>query len=109
MAGTTIAAAIGLFSMHQAKKSADKARKVQEEALAEQRKSNEQAVLRQEAEEQRSQQEYNRANRQNVDVTSALDASELSAQQGASGTLLTGSMGVDPSELNLSQNTLLGG
>ena len=78
-------------------------------ALAEQRKANERAEQRAIAEESRAEQEYNRANRQNVDVESALDASELSAQQGASGTLLTGSMGVDPNQLNLSQNTLLGG
>ena len=42
-------------------------------------------------------------------IAPVTDASELSAQQGASGTLLTGSMGVDPNQLNLSQNTLLGG
>tara|TARA_B100001094_G_scaffold194565_1_gene188450 strand:+ start:1147 stop:1470 length:324 start_codon:yes stop_codon:yes gene_type:complete len=89
--------------------SANNQRKVQEQALADQRIANERTEQRLEAENQRTEQEYNRANRQNVDVESALDASELSTQQGASGTLLTGSMGVDPSELNLSQNTLLGG
>ena len=89
--------------------SANNQRKVQERALEDQRKANDRAESRAMAEKQRSEQEYNRANRQNVDVESALDASELSAQQGASGTLLTGSMGVDPNQLNLSQNTLLGG
>tara|TARA_R100000654_G_scaffold1736_2_gene6391 strand:- start:1933 stop:2262 length:330 start_codon:yes stop_codon:yes gene_type:complete len=108
MAGTAIGAAIGLFSLHQANKNANKQRQIQQQALEEQRKSNEQAVARAKAENLRSEQEYNRANRQNVNVASALDASELSAKQGASGTLLTGTMGVDPSELNLSKNTLLG-
>ena len=89
--------------------SANEQRRVQNQALADQRQANERAEARAKAEEQRSEQEYNRANRQNVDVTSSLDASELSAKQGASGTLLTGSMGVDPNELNLSKNTLLGG
>ena len=89
--------------------SANEQRRVQNQALADQRQANERAEARAKAEEQRSQQEYNRANRQDVDVTSSLDASELSAKQGASGTLLTGSMGVDPNELNLSKNTLLGG
>ena len=89
--------------------SANNQRKVQEQALRDQRQANERTEQRAEQERQRTEQEYNRANQQDVDVTSALDASELSAQQGASGTLLTGSMGVDPNQLNLSQNTLLGG
>ena len=109
MAGAAIGAAIGLFSVHQANKNANEQRRVQQKALEEQRKSNEQIVARAKAENLRSEQEYNKANRQNVDVASALDASELSAQQGASGTMLTGTMGVDPNELNLSKNTLLGG
>ena len=102
----TIAA---VASAYTAISSANEQRRVQQQQLAEQRKANEQAQARATAEQQRTEQEYNRSNRQNVDVTSALDASELSAQQGASGTLLTGSMGVDPNQLNLSQNTLLGG
>ena len=89
--------------------SANEQRRVQERALAEQRKSNERAEQRAIAEEQRTQQEYNRQNRQTVDATSAVDASELAAQEGGGGTLLTGAMGVDPNELNLSKNTLLGG
>ena len=109
MAATAVGAAIGLFSLHQANKNANKQRQIQQQALEEQRKSNEQSVARAKAENLRSEQEYNRANRQNVDVTSSLDASELSAKQGASGTMLTGTMGVDPNELNLSKNTLLGG
>jgi len=96
-------------STYVAVSSANEQRRVQQQQLAEQRKANEQAQARATAEQQRTEQEYNRANRQNVDVTSALDASELSAKQGASGTMLTGNMGVDPNELNLSKNTLLGG
>jgi len=104
-----VAAIAAVGSTVVAIKSANDQRKTQQRALAEQRQSNERAEARAKAEQQRSEQEYNRANRQNVDVESALDASELSAQQGASGTLLTGSMGVDPNQLNLGQNTLLGG
>ena len=104
-----VAAIAAVGSTFVAVKSANDQRKVQRQALEDQRKANERAESRAMAEKQRSEQEYNRANRQNVDVESALDASELSAQQGASGTLLTGNMGVDPNELNLGQNTLLGG
>ena len=87
---------------------ANEQRKIQKKQLEQQRRANEQALTRAEEEKQRSEMEYNRANRQNVDVESSLDAAELSAQQGASGTLLTGNMGVDPDQLNLGQNTLLG-
>jgi len=104
-----VAAIAAVGSTVVAVQSANNQRKVQERALADQRRANERTEARAKAEQQRSEQEYNRANRQNVDVASAMDASELSAKQGASGTLLTGSMGVDPNQLNLSQNTLLGG
>ena len=104
-----VAAIAAVGSTVVAVSSANNQRKVQERALEDQRQANERAESRAKAEQQRSEQEYNRANRQNVDVTSAMDASELSAQQGASGTLLTGASGVDPNQLNLSSNTLLGG
>ena len=104
-----VAAIAAVGSTFVAVKSANDQRKVQRQALEDQRKANERAESRAMAEKQRSEQEYNRANRQNVDVESSLDAAELSAQQGASGTLLTGNMGVDPNQLNLGQNTLLGG
>ncbi len=104
-----VAAIAAVGSTFVAVKSANDQRKVQRQALEDQRKANERAESRAMAEKQRSEQEYNRANRQNVDVESSLDAAELSAQQGASGTLLTGNMGVDPDQLNLGQNTLLGG
>lgn len=104
-----VAAIAAVGSTVVAVSSANNQRKIQEQALADQRQANERAESRALAEQQRSEQEYNRANRQNVDVESAMDASELSAQQGASGTLLTGGSGVDPDQLNLSSNTLLGG
>ena len=88
---------------------ANEQRKIQKKQMEQQRRANEQALTRAEEEKQRSEMEYNRANRQNVDVESALDASKLSPKQGASGTLLTGSMGVNPEELDTSKNTLLGG
>ena len=109
MAVTAVITAAAATTTYVAVSSANEQRRVQKQALAEQRKANEQAQTRALAEQQRSEQEYNRANRQNVDVTSALDASELSARQGASGTMLTGTEGVDPDQLKLGGNTLLGG
>ena len=89
--------------------SANKQRRVQEKALEEQRRSNEKAEQRAVQEEERTEQEYNRANQKRAEIEKTVDESELSAQEGAGGTLLTGPSGVDPNTLNLSKNTLLGG
>ncbi|MFV0602036.1 MAG: hypothetical protein ACK5NE_09515 [Brachymonas sp.] len=50
----------------------------------------------------------NRANQRSANVGSALDAAALAARGGQSGTMLTGSQGVDNSALQLGKNTLLG-
>ena len=57
----TIAA---VASAYTAISSANEQRRVQQQQLAEQRKANEQAQARATAEQQRTEQEYNRANRQ---------------------------------------------
>ncbi len=89
--------------------SANKQRRVQEKALEEQRRSNEKAEQRAVQEQERTEQEYNRANQKRAEIEKTVDESELSAQEGGGGTLLTGPSGVDPNTLNLSKNTLLGG
>tara|TARA_Y100000401_G_scaffold2818_1_gene2031 strand:+ start:309 stop:629 length:321 start_codon:yes stop_codon:yes gene_type:complete len=93
---------VGVSAMNEQKR-------VQQQALAEQKKQNQIANQRAEAEVQKSEEAYNRANQQQVDVMNIQDAEKLKAKQGASGTLLTGNQGVNPEELNLGSNTLLGG
>ena len=90
------------------KNAADEAKRQQEAALAEQKKAN--AVTKQQGEEliQAEQMAYNQANKKKVDVSGITDASKVAGKSGQSGTMLTGPMGVDPEELNLGQNTLLG-
>lgn len=53
--------------------------------------------------------ENNRANARGPDVNALFAQNELEGQQGASGTMLTGPMGVDPNSLSLGKNTVLGG
>ena len=96
-------------STYVAVKSANDQRRVQEKALEEQRRSNEKAEQRAVQEQERTEQEYNRANQKRAEIEKTVDETELSAQEGAGGTLLTGPSGVDPNTLNLSKNTLLGG
>ena len=81
----------------------------QEKALNEQRVANQKAAADAKTEKERAEQEYNKANRQTANVNAINEESTLMANQGAGGTLLTGNQGVDPTQLNLGKNTLLGG
>lgn len=54
-------------------------------------------------------QENNRRNARGPNTDALFNANEIDAQQGQSGTMLTGPMGVDPNSLSLGKNTLLGG
>ena len=53
--------------------------------------------------------EMNRANRKKADVSAIQSKEEQAALTGPAGTMLTGVQGVDPNQLNLGGNTLLGG
>lgn len=52
--------------------------------------------------------DFNRANQKRPDTMALLSAAQQAGKMGASGTMLTGSAGIDPSTLNLSKSTLLG-
>ena len=53
-------------------------------------------------------QENNRLNQKRANVRGALSAAEQAGRVGGGSTLLTGAMGIDPDELNLGKNNLLG-
>lgn len=53
-------------------------------------------------------QAQNKANAKRPNVGAMLEANQAAATGGQSGTMLTGSQGVDPATLNLGKNTLLG-
>ena len=89
--------------------SANEQKRIQRQALAEQQRQNNIANQRATDTAQKQEEAFNRANQQQVDVMNIQDAEKLKSKQGLSGTLLTGNQGVDPDELNLSSNTLLGG
>ena len=69
------------------------------------------ADARQQAKEasDRADVEMNRANRKRADVSAIQSKEEQAALTGPAGTMLTGVQGVDPNQLNLGGNTLLGG
>ena len=82
--------------------SSNQAQATQNRAL---RESKRQAQAQQQAADEAN----NRANQKSPDVGAMLSAAALSARSGQSGTLLTGSQGIDPSSLTLGKTTLLGG
>ena len=51
----------------------------------------------------------NKANARGPETDALLAANQQEAQAGQSGTMLTGPMGVDPNDLSLGKNTVLGG
>lgn len=53
-------------------------------------------------------QQNNKANARSPDVNALFNQNQIEGQQGGSGTMLTGPMGVDPNSLSLGKNTLLG-
>ena len=83
--------------------------KNQKQQLAAQQAANAKAAADREKKMELESQEYNKANRIKPDVGGI--ESGIAARQGggAGGTLLTGQQGVNPEELQLGSNTLLGG
>lgn len=53
-------------------------------------------------------QAFNQANQKRPDTAAILAAAQQAGKGGASGTMLTGPQGVDPSQLTLGKSTLLG-
>ena len=74
-----------------------------------QRSAQRQAQANAEAQASAADQANNRANAKRPDVAGALSAAMQAGKSGASGTMLTGQGGVDPSSLALGKSTLLGG
>lgn len=96
VAGAAIAGtAYSVYSGEQQAKAQEKAQKQAQANAVKQEKAADQA--------------NNRANQKKPDTMAILDAATQAGRGGASGTMLTGPTGVDPSTLQLGKSTLLGG
>ncbi|MHB1368644.1 MAG: hypothetical protein ACYCW7_00355 [Pseudomonadaceae bacterium] len=95
MAAAAVAGTVIAYNNGQEQKKA--AEKASQQALA---ASNKQAA--------QADQAFNRANQKRPDSGAILSATQQAGKAGASGTMLTGPQGVDPSALNLGKSTLLG-
>lgn len=98
--GTSAAIVSAVAGAYSAYNSAEQGRKQQSAAKKQQAQANYQASL--------AEQDMNRANRKQPDTNALLSAAQQSGRAGASGTMLTGAAGIDPSSLTLGRNTLLG-
>ena len=101
-----VAAVVGTgYAIYSGERAAD----AQQEAMRQQQTAQQQAYAQAEKAQQTSQQNINRANQRQPDTAAILSQVQQSAAGGASGTMLTGPQGIDPSQLALGRNTLLGG
>ena len=86
----------------------DKPAQAQQKALEQQQVAATQAQATADKQATLAEQANNKANAKSPDVSAMISANQQSAKAGASGTMLTGPSGIDPSTLNLGKNTLLG-
>ena len=83
-------------------------KKQQKKQLALQEQANRDAKQTAKEQADRADVEMNRANRKRADVSAIQSKEEQAALTGPAGTMLTGVQGVDPDNLTLGGNTLLG-
>ena len=102
VASTVVAAGTAYYTTQQQKKQ-------QKKALKQQEKFNEEAKVRAQEAVERSDIETNKANRRRADGSQSRSREEQAALSGPAGTMLTGVQGVNPDDLTLGGNTLLGG
>lgn len=72
------------------------------------RRAMDQAKANADRQAKQAEMEMNRANQKQPDTNALLSAAQQSGKAGASGTMLTGPAGIDPSALSLGKSTLLG-
>ena len=102
VASTVVGAGVSYYQGQQQKKQ-------QQKQLAMQRQANQDAKTRAKEAADRADIETNKANRKRADVAAIQSKEEQAALTGPAGTMLTGVQGVDPDNLTLGGNTLLGG
>lgn len=86
----------------------EQGKKAQEKAMQQQEQAQTQAARQAEQQATKSEQAMRRVSQQTPDVAGIMAAAQESVQGGPSATMLTGPQGVDPSQLSLGRNTLLG-
>ena len=107
-AAAAVASAANSYKQGQAQQAAQK--KAQQQA---QESANQQAKIAQQQADEVAKQtslldKQSKSTQRNPDTAGILSAASQAGKAGASGTMLTGPLGVDPNALSLGKNTLLG-
>lgn len=89
--------------------SGEQAKKQQQQALRQQEAAQTQQLTQAKEAAATSQQNINKANQRRPDTQAVMADATAAGAGGASGTMLTGPQGIDPQQLALGRNTLLGG
>ena len=106
LAASAAAAAAGVgYSVY----AGEQGKKAQREAMNQQKAAQAQAAQQARQQATESQAAIRRSQQQAPDVASIMAAAQESGAGGPSATMLTGPAGIDPSQLMLGRNTLLGG
>jgi len=108
-AGTAAAIGVGAGAMKNQYDQGKAAQASQKKGLEMQQQAQDTAVKQADAQASQSQQAINRSNQASPDTASIMSEAGQAAKGGGAGTMLTGPMGVDPNQLALGKNTLLGG
>jgi hypothetical protein len=90
-------------------KQGQEAQKIQKAGLEQQKAVQQQQLVQAEQQQATAQQNINRANQKRPDTQAILADTQAAGAGGAGGTMLTGPQGIDPQQLALGRNTLLGG
>lgn len=101
MSAVVTAVAIGAIATGYTIYSGERAAKAQKDAQA-------QALEAAQKQEKASDEAVNRANQKTPDTAGILSAAQQASKTGASGTMLTGPMGIDQTMLQLGRKSLLG-
>lgn len=104
--GMAILAGAATGTMVNQQQAAKKAQDNQEKALQQQQSAQAEATARADKQASDAQQAMNKANQKAPDMGTIMD--RVAGANGGGGTMLTGSQGVDPNQLQLGKNTLLG-
>ena len=104
VATAAVAAGVG-YSVY----AGEQGKKAQREAMNQQKAAQAQASQQAQQQATASQAAMRRSQQQAPDVAGIMAAAQESGAGGPSSTMLTGPAGIDPSQLTLGRNTLLGG
>jgi len=89
--------------------SGEQAKDRQKDALRQQEQAQQQQLTQAKEAASTSQQNINKANQRRPNTQAIMADTQMASGAGASGTMLTGPQGIDPQQLALGKNTLLGG